>query len=177
MLGLERIVDKIMDLGEELLPFEVIDHYHRGLRLRFGVHVGGVLEPGFHWKWPFMDKIIWDMVKMKTFDLEEQSCTTKDWKGVVVKGVIKYEIKDIVKSLLESNGPVDSVSDMTRGIIRNAIIERDWIECNTADLGKEIREKARREAEKWGIRILEVTLTDLSESRSFRIFNSKEKNL
>jgi membrane protease subunit HflC len=175
MLGLERIVEKIMDLGEELLPFEVIDHYHRGLRLRFGNHVGGILEPGFHWKWPFADRIIWDMVKMRTFDLDEQSVTTKDWKSVVVKGVIKYEIKDIVKSLLETNGPVDAVSDMTRGIIRNAITDRNWDECNGTELSKDVKEKAKKEADKWGIRILEVTLTDLSESPSFRIFNGKEK--
>ena len=170
----ERIFDFLVAFLSDLLPVTVVQHYNRGVRQRFGKKHGGVLEPGLHWKIPFVDQILEEMVKPKTMNLSAQTITTKDWKTIVVQSVIKYEIKDPITTLMEVNDPVDAVSDMTKGIIRNAIIERRWEDCNNTELSKEIRNKARNEAEKWGIKIIDVTLTDLAEIASYRIIGGEK---
>ena len=50
------------------------------------------------------------MVKPKTINLIEQTITTKDYKSVVVKSVIKYETADVVKLLLEVNDAADALA-------------------------------------------------------------------
>ncbi len=105
-------------------------------------------------------------------NLTEQSVTTKDNVAVVVKAVIKYEISDIEKLLLEVNDPVDAISDMTQGIIREKIINRNYVECNDGVLTSEILRSAKIEAKKWGISILDITLTDLAQMRSIRLLNT-----
>ena len=169
----DRLLDLIVSLWDDLMPFTVIEHYNRGVRLRFG-KPKGLLEPGFHLKIPFADQIMFHMIKTTTMSLSEQTVTTKDWKSIVVKAVVKYEVEDTETLLLEVNDPIDAIADMTMGVIRNNLILLNWDECNSVDISNDITKKARVEARKWGIRIQEVTLTDLGEVPSFRLFNSTD---
>jgi len=167
----EKLIDVLLEFLDNIIPFVVIPAYDQGVRLRFGLNKGK-LEPGFHWKIPFADNILSHMVKTTTINLSEQTVTTKDWKSVVVKGVIKYEVKDVEILLLEVNDPIDAISDMAKGIIRTAFTERNWEDCNNGSVSTEITQKIKRESAKWGISVKEVTLTDLGEMKSFRLFNS-----
>jgi len=180
---LDRWLEVIIEFIEDILPFTVVPYYDKGVRLRFGKPRGGfglwrpvntacVMEHGFHWKWPFADKILTHMIKIKTMNLSEQSVTTKDNISVVAKAVIKYEVSDVEKLLLEVNDPVDALSDMTQGIIREKIINRNYSELNDAVLTSEISRAAKIEAKKWGISILDITLTDLAQMRSIRLLNT-----
>lgn len=172
--GLDKIIDIIISFLDKLIPFEVIPYYNKGVRLRLGNPVGGkedVLQPGFHWKIPFVDDILSHMVKTKTINLLEQTITTKDYKSIVVKAVIKYEVFDVYTVLLEVNDPTDAVADMVQGIIRDTFIEKNWVDCNNTTVIAEISRRAKREAKRWGIEILEITLTDLAEMKSIRLLN------
>jgi regulator of protease activity HflC (stomatin/prohibitin superfamily) len=174
----DKLLDLLISFGERVLPFEVINHYDRGVRLRFGKAVSKdgkptILDPGLHWKWPFIDDINSHMVKATTMDLKEQTITTKDDKSIVVRGVVKYEIDDVATLLLEVDTPTAAVADMSMGILRDTLIGKNWDECNDPDLSKEITSKIKREAKKWGIDVKAVTLTDLALMRSIRLLNSR----
>jgi regulator of protease activity HflC (stomatin/prohibitin superfamily) len=169
----DKLIDVCLQFAEDLIPFGVVQHYNRAVRMRFG-KPRGVLQPGFHWKIPFADVFLEQMVKTKTINLSEQTITTKDWIGVVVRAVIKYEVEDVEKLLLEVYDPFDAVADMTKGIIRSIIITRDWADCNSDKLSSDIARKARVEGKQWGVKIIEVTLTDLGKVPSFRLFNSSD---
>lgn len=178
MLGLEKIIDKILEFGTDLFPLEIIKHYDQGVRLRFGRAVldktgkPKVLKPGPHWKWPFVDNISSHMVKVTTMDLSEQTVTTKDGQSVVAKGVLKYEVYDVAMLLLEVDSAADAVKDMSMGILRDTLTEKNWSECNDQDLQKQLTTKIKREAKKWGIEVHTFTLTDLAIMRSIRLLNS-----
>jgi regulator of protease activity HflC (stomatin/prohibitin superfamily) len=167
----EKLIDVILQFIDNIKPWVVVPVYDRGVRLRWGLN-RGLLKPGFHWKIPFADEVLSHMVMTTTINLSEQTITTKDWKSIVVKGVIKYEVDNVEKLMLEVNDPIDAISDMAKGIIRTVFINRDWAECNNDAVASEITKKVKTEAEKWGIDVKKVTLTDLGEMRSFRLFNS-----
>lgn len=169
---IDKLIELISQFADNLKFWEIINYYERGVRLRYGDPHGGELESGFHWKLPFADSIICIMVKTTTMRLPEQTVTTKDNKSVVVKAVIKYEIKDAVKVLLEVNDPIDAVADLTQGIIRDHIINRRYEDCNNIEFNREITVKARSEGNQWGIKIREVTLTDFGEMLSVRLLNT-----
>jgi regulator of protease activity HflC (stomatin/prohibitin superfamily) len=172
----DRIIDLLMIVWDQILPFEIVDHYNRGVRLRLGKHKGGVLGAGFHWKIPFFDSIIQQMIKAKTINLSEQTITTKDGTSIVVRAVIKYEVDDVETLLLEVNDAIDALADMTKGIIRKTFIDMNWADCNNPEVENTITKKARVESKKWGVKIIEVTITDLGDVPSFRLFNSSMKD-
>lgn len=167
----DKLLDFLLHFLTEVLPFIVVRQYDQGLRLRFGIN-RGVLQAGFHWKLPFIDEVLIQLVKTTTMPLPEQTITTRDNQSIVVKAVIKYEVSDVAVLLMEVYDAKDAVSDMTRGIIRDAFISKDWSECNDPEVGKQITMKARVEADKWGIKINKVTLTDLGLMRSIRLIGN-----
>lgn len=168
---LDKLIDFLIELKDQLLPWVVIEHYNEGVRLRLGKNKGKLM-PGFHVKIPFVDQVLVQMVKTTTVNLSEQTITTKDNRQVVVRAIIKYEVGDVIKFLLEVNDAIDALSDMSKGIIRDQIKKRNWNQCNDDDIEKEIYKRIKTEAEKWGLKVKEVTLTDLGEIPSFRLFNS-----
>lgn len=172
---LEWIKDLIIHFLEQVQPWIVIRAYDRGLRLRFGLNKG-ILQPGLRWKIPFVDEVLIQQVTMTTMVLPEQTITTKDNQSIVVKSVIKYEVDNIEKLLLDVSDARDAMADMTQGIIRNILITKDWHECNTTEIPKAITEKARSEADKWGLKIKTVTLTDLGLMRSIRLIGNLTGN-
>ena len=189
---LDKLIEAIIQFIDQLLPCTIIFYYEKGVRLRNGkkyitkrarkialkqgVDPSFILEPGFYWKVPFLDTILTHMIKTTTIPLSEQSVTTKDWKQVVVKGVIKYDVDNVEQLLLEVNDPIDAIVDMAKGIIRAEIRVRDWKDCNDFKLENAINKKMKEEAAKWGVRVDVVTLTDLGDIRSFRLFNSNHTN-
>ncbi len=165
---IERILDFIIEILSDLKFWVVIPHYDMGIQLRLGKHYK-TLSPGIHWKIPFVDQILTHMVKTKTINLNEQTLTTLDNKQIVIKAVIKYEVSNVEKLLLEVNDAPDAVSDMTQGIIRNVVITKNFDLLNDQDFSKEVLSKARIESERWGIKILAITITDLAQIRTIRL--------
>lgn len=105
-------------------------------------------------------------------NLPEQTITTKDGQSVVVRGVLKYEVHDVATLLLEVDSPQDALSDMSQGFIRDTMVEKNWNECNDPEIVKQMATKIKREAKKWGIEVIALTLTDLALMRSIRLLNT-----
>lgn len=168
---LDKLIDIVLQFIDDLVPWVVIPHYDRGVRLRLGKPCG-VLECGFHWKVPFADQILTHMIMPTTMNLSEQSVVTADGTAVVVKAVIKYEVENVERLLLEVNSASDALSDMAQGLIRDKLIAADWKDCNNDKITSDISRSIKIEAKKWGIRVLTVVLTDLSPMRSIRLLNS-----
>ncbi len=104
--------------------------------------------------------------------LREQTITTRDNISIVVKAVIKYEIRNPDIILLEVNDSLDAICDMTQGIIRNTFITTEYKDCNSETITKTIKDKVKKEVEKWGVKVQEVTITDLGKMTSLRLLNS-----
>lgn len=167
----DKFLDWLDKKGDNLKFWWVVDQYNKGVLLRWGKFVR-VLEPGFHCKWPIADDVLEQMVVVTTVNLSEQTITTLDNRQLVVRAVIKYEVAEVEKFLLEVNDAVDALSDMSKGIIRDQVKKRKWSECNGDELESEINDSIKKEAKKWGLTVKKVTLTDLGEIPSFRLFNS-----
>lgn len=169
-MGLKDLLEFLINWIEGWF-FVIIPQYERGVRMRNG-KFKEVLEPGFHWKIPIIDTVLTHMIVTTTLNISEQSVTTKDWKSVVVASVVKYDVSDIETFLLTVGDQIDALSDMTKGIIRKQIMKREWKDCNSSTLLTDIKNEVKEKAQEWGINVIEVTLTDLGEMRSFRLFNS-----
>ncbi len=173
-----KLIDAFLQFLEYLNPFVVVNQYDGAVRIRAGRSKGelkagkGFLGTGLFFKWPFIDAILNTQIVPTTMNLAEQSITTLDWKVIATRAVIKYEVEDVEKLLTQVNDATDAVSDVSKGIIREAISRRNFIDINGPELTKDVNVKIKREALKWGIKVIDVTFTDLAETPAFRLFNS-----
>jgi len=165
----DKLIDFLIEILDKALPCFIVNQFDAGILLRRGLFVK-TLKGGFYLKIPFLDEVYTHTIVTTTLSLPTQSLMTSDRKHLVVKAIIKYKVSDIKTLLLEVYDAVDAISDTTQGIIKDVIMD-----CSSADITKDIDDvittKSRREAKKWGIEIIEVTLTNIGDIKSKRLFN------
>lgn len=169
---LDWLKQLIQEFWEQIRPWIVIDAYERGVCLRLGKYTGRVLEPGFHWKYPFADNILTVLWVPTTLDLSEQTVTTGNDMQLVIEATVKFEVDDAVKFLLEVNSAADALADMAKGIIRRCAVQSTWPETNGEDFEKEVNRKVKAEAKKWGLKVYEVSIVSMAPMRSIRLLQT-----
>jgi len=171
----DKLIDVILHFIDKIVPFWIIPEYDNGVLLTFGKY-SKTLQPGLHFKIPFLQEIIQHHVVTALMSIPQQSLTTKDGKQIVVKVVIKYKVEDVKPLLLEVWDSNDAISDITQAIVKKQVHIRTWQECLDEDIDNEIAKKLRVEVKKWGIYIESVTMTDMGITKSLRIYHDTAKN-
>lgn len=166
----DRLLELFTQLFNEAKFWYVVKDYEEGILLRRGKYHKNVLS-GLHGKLPFLDEPLKDIVVYQTITLASQSLITKDGKEVVVKGMIKFKISDIKLFLLTVTDAKDAVSDVTQGVIAEAITSKTWDECRDLDINNIITKKSRIQNKRFGIDTDSVVLTDKISAKSIRLFN------
>lgn len=165
----DKLIEFLLSIINEIIPWVMVEQYNEAICLRYGKY-NRTLAPGFRWKIPYFEKVLEHTVVTTTLPLPPQSLITSDKKSVVIKAIIKYNIEDIKVFLLEIWDPIDALSDMSQGIIKNIVVENTLEVLNDYKIDAIITNKAKREAKKWGINIEKITITNLGEIRSMRLF-------
>jgi len=167
----DKLIDLIIDWIADIMPFIIIHEYQEAVVLRFGKY-HKVIEKGFHFKIPFFDTIMEQQIAITTLGLHPQSVTTKDGKSIVVRGIVKYKIIDVHVYLIIVNDAQDAMADTTMGIIKETINEKDWEEIQKGKIDSQISRRVIKAMEEYGIEVEKVTLTDMAEMKSIRLFTN-----
>lgn len=168
----DKLIDFLIHLGQDILPFSIINQWEKGVYLRFGKLVKTV-KPGIVFKIPFFDKIWTTEVITKTVHLQPQTLTTQDEMNIVLKSIVRYHVHDVEKFLLSVMQANDVLIDTTQGIIRDIVERTEW--DNLVDVNDKITEEVSIVASKWGITVEKITLTDLGIIRTYRIMSDTNK--
>lgn len=166
----DKLIEFLLGLITDILPCFVVTEYNKAVVFRAG-KFHKVADGGIHWKIPFIDQPDERTVITTTMSIPTQSITTKDGIQLVVKAVVKYNINDIKKHVLNVYDPIDAISDTTQGIVKEQITSRFLKDCADNELDNEITKKVRVAVKHWGLEIEKVTLTDMGTIKSLRLFN------
>lgn len=181
-----NLVDKFFEVLKEcfffFVPFVVLRHYERGVKLRKGINKGK-LDPGFHWVIPFnLDEVLKDNVAPRTIRIVS-NLTTLDGRSVVVGIVVTAKIRDIEKALLEVENMDDALRDSCHGSLFRYVTAHTWDDLRAAQTPtddedeekgpEELYKSCRKMAFRWGVEVMRVQLSDLSVSRSIRLHSDE----
>jgi len=169
----DKLIAVIQQFGHSLSPVFVVDMWEKALVLRFG-KFNDIKDPGLHWKIPFADSVWHQTIVTQSIHLHPQSITSLDYKNIVVRAIVRYDIKDCYLFLTKLAHPTDVLVDTTGAMIREIIEERKWEDL--VDIEIELTEKIGRKVSEWGINIEKVTLTDLAEINSIRVISDGDNN-
>lgn len=171
---IDRLIGLLERFFEEIKFWEIIYDYEMGVIFRFG-KVKRVINPGFHWKLPgFIDSVQKDVVVTQTLTIPAQTIITKDLKEITVKTVVKYTISDIEAFFTKVYDRIDAISDTTMIIVKELVTLKDKDECHNID--NDLSKKLRVAVKRWGIEVESASLTDVTQTKSFRLFNEQAIN-
>ena len=168
---IERLIDIIVGVWDELVPVVVVDAYEAGVILRLGKYHKD-LKPGLNFKVPFIDNPIGTVVVTTTLHLDPQTITTADGEDLVVSTIVKYNIdRDKVKEyLLKITDRTDVLCDVTMGAVRDAVSECDLEFVFSGDaLEKEVHKRVRKQTLKYGFNVEKITFATLASVQTFRL--------
>lgn len=165
-MGLDRLVDWLMELADAFRFWEVVQPYERAVAITLGKRVR-VMGPGIHWLWPFeIDKVISYNVVMTTDTTGSIDVTTKDGVAIVASCVYRWRVRDVKKLTLDCEDSDDVLLDSTDAQVSRALRKRNWkdIYTNSDEWAAEAQEAIRRRMGRYGMVLEELQVRNMTRT-------------
>jgi membrane protease subunit HflC len=156
----------------------IVRQTEQALVVRLGQPVRVVTEPGLNFKVPFVDSVI--SIDKRILDLENptQEAIASDQKRLVVDAFARYRIKDALR-FYQSIGSIQAaniqLTTLLNAALRRVLGEVTFINVvrdERDNLMARIREQLDREADQYGIQMVDVRIrrADLPEQNSLAVY-------
>ncbi|WP_432696516.1 protease modulator HflC [Marinobacterium sp. YM272] len=159
----------------------IVNETERALKLRFGEIVEADIQPGLHFKIPFVNTVRTFDARVQTLDARPQSFLTLEKKRLIVDSFVKWRINDPAKYYTSISGDLFQASERLANNIeeelRNQFGERTVTEVISGEreelMDAVIRDLSRRADEQFGIEIIDVRVKriDLPAEVSSSVFD------
>lgn len=158
--------------GQFIPRWIIVPTTHGAVKFVYGDRVV-TLRAGWHLYWPLTTQMTVYPVARQANDLRAQTIVTKDNKTAVVAGLIVYEVPDIELLVAQTFDPDDTIRDVALSAIHDVCIQYSWDDLHAAAqsgaLDRDLLKEARRNLERYGVKVLKMALTDLAPCRVFRL--------
>jgi modulator of FtsH protease HflC len=155
-----------------------VHQVEQSIVVRLGEPVRVVTEPGLHFKVPFIDSVI--RIDKRILDLENpaQEIIASDQKRLVVDAFARYRIKDSLR-FYQTVATVQSANIQLATLLNSALRRvlgevtfSNVVRDNRAALMIRIRDQLDREADVYGISVIDVRIrrADLPEQNSQAVY-------
>lgn len=132
--------------------------------------------PGWEWYFPFIQQVDIIDTNEETFDLLVQSITTKDDKAVSFSANIVWYVIDAIAYMTNVQNAEKSMEGASRVYCARRI--RGWEYKDLVDKQKELESELKtllnQKSKKWGVRVVEIGLTDFVQTKQFRLFGDNK---
>ena len=168
----------LLAVGTIFLSTYIVDKTQYAIEILLGDPVDIVLEPGLNFKFPFVSRIVFMENRLQDYDADPGAVFTKDKKEMKVDTYSKWRVSDPLKfyeTVRTTNGAHARLDDIIYSQTREILGAHTLMEIVSGNR-KEIREsitlRSRKNAEKFGIEILDVRIkrADLPEQNSQSVF-------
>jgi regulator of protease activity HflC (stomatin/prohibitin superfamily) len=166
----------IMEWFGQFIPrIVIVPTTHAAIKFRRGDEVIP-LSAGLHFYWPLITVFKQYPIAMQSMDLRPQKLTTADDRAVLVGAMISYRIVDIEKALAHTWDPDSTIADAALRVATRVVLGLHWAELkNKAQkrtLDTMLKNEAQRVLEKYGVEVIEMTLTDLALTKVYSLVQS-----
>lgn len=139
-----------------------VNQYQRGVKFMFG-RFHGLVEPGWRIVVPVIQSMSKVDIRTKAVDVPDQEAITKDNVSCRINAVIYYRVVDAGKAILEVENFWLAVSQLAQTTMRNVVgqLVLDELLSQRDQASSRIKEIIEKDAENWGLEILNVELKDI----------------
>lgn len=166
---LDKLLDFLREIWNDIIPLEVIPPYNGGVQLRMGKLLRVLEGSKWYWKIPFADHVITESVVPRTERLTGLATTTLDGKAIGFDAVVTYRISDVQKALLEVNDLKDAIADTCAGTVGTVLSTVSWVHIINGDMVDTLTAACRKRGWKWGVEIQLVQLTGVAPVKNLRV--------
>ena len=168
--GIIKIIEWMGEKWKDYIsPIFILREYESGVLLRLGKYKHN-LKQGLNFKIPLIDEVHTVIRTIDTFHVSAVDITTLDGKQVSVEPIVKFEIVDPRKYIIDVNQAGDNLHDITRGIIADYLTDCEWDEIKKKTTLTEIKNKLKSECDEIGVKIYKIYFGRIVTTRMFTVF-------
>ena len=155
--------------------FFVVNEWQSGLLLHFGKVQKGdddkaiSYEPGIHFKWAFVDKVIHVDTRLQTMDGRPQEVMTNEQKALVVDTYVKWIVRDYAQFYLRTQNDNNRAENLLERIVNTDLRSQvgkntvsETISGERAQMMVIVRDNANESAPELGIEIIDVRVKQVN---------------
>jgi len=166
-------------IGQFIPRWVIVDTTHAAVKFVRGSNVIPC-SAGIHWFWPVTTNMVLHPIARQTSNLKTQTVTTKDKQVRAVGGMIVFEIADIEKILAHTFDPDETIRDITMSAIHDVCCGYTADELHDLQqdgkLERALKAEAKKELDRYGVRVIRMTLTDLAPCRVLKVITSASQD-
>jgi len=158
-------------------PFQIIQSYENGVVLRYGKRLHEkTLGGGMHIILPSADQLLKIDIREQVMDLPKQQCLSREGVNLTVDGVIYYKVFDANRALLGVQNVRDALKNMALTKVRETVATHtvDQINLERQTLADNLTKALDTEAERWGIDVTKLLLTEVAYPREMQAAKQAE---
>jgi regulator of protease activity HflC (stomatin/prohibitin superfamily) len=126
-----------------------------------------LLLPGFHWKFPVIDVIYLQSVRLRLSPINKQTVSTLSGQVVTISGSLGYRIDDIELLYSTIHHAEDTITAMTRSLVAEYVSTHDLINCHPEKVQAEINGKLN--FSEYGLGGAKIYITEFAAARTYRL--------
>lgn len=158
-----------------LSGLKVVKEYERGVRFTLGKYQD-LMHPGLRLVIPLFQS--WERIdlRVKTVDVPDQDCITKDNVSVRVNAVLYFKIADAKLAILEVENYFYATSQLSQTTMRDVVGEvvLDDLLNKRDQLSKRIQQLVDKATDPWGIKVTSVDLKHIELPQDMKRVMARE---
>ncbi len=157
----------------------LVDEREKAIVFKFGEIIRSDVEPGLHWKVPFINNVRFFDARVQTMDADPESYLTQEKKNLIVDSFAKWRVKDVHQYYTRLQGSKlnarSRLSQRVNDSLRQEFGKRSVQEVISGDrkmIMETVRTEMNEEAATLGIEVIDVRLkrVDLDTTISERVY-------
>lgn len=151
----------------------IVRTYEQGVRFTNGIHSEKPVSPGVYAVIPFFDDIEKVNIQEDTIDLPMQTVTTKDEKSVTLSWNVEYQVVDAVKHFMAVRDFDENMPRRAARHIASRVRDKTLVELteDQKELEDSLKGTLNTKAKTWGVKILDVGITDIVQAKTYRFIS------
>ncbi len=142
-----------------------VDEREKAIKFRFGEIVDSEIQPGIHFKWPFINNIRYFDARVQTMDSEPQLYLTGEKKNLVVDSFVKWRIQNVTEFYVRLQGRIFNARQRLAQRVEDSLRQefgkrnvQEVISGDRAQIMEVVRLAMEEEARSLGIEVIDVRL-------------------
>ena len=156
-----------------------VDEREKAIVFKFGEIIESDVEPGLHWKVPFINNVRYFDARVQTMDADPESYLTVEKKNLIVDSFVKWRVQDVHQYYTRLQGSKanarsrlsQQVNDSLRQQFGRRSVEA-VISGDRAEIMENVRDEMNEAAANLGIDVIDVRLkrVDLDPAISEQVY-------
>ena len=148
----------------------IITPTQRALVERLGKYKN-VIQPGFHWVIPLIDRVVRINITERMMDVEPQDIITKDNLNAEVDLMVYYQVRSDEENLKKARYAVDDFKEqivsLAQTTARNVIGDMCFRDVNSKrnELNMQLAKVLDKQSDAWGVKVVRVEMKEIRPPR------------